>query len=83
MEDLLKTMAGNGVSSAVLGFFLWKLAPELRALWRAIDRMNTIRVLGLVASTHVAPEIKEEAARILKAVEDEEAGGKKREIIPP
>ena len=40
MEDLLKTMAGNGVSSAVLGFFLWKLAPEMRAIWRAIDRMK-------------------------------------------
>lgn len=80
--EFIRTV-GGGVSGALLAFYMWKLAPELRAIWRALDRMNTVRILGIISSTHVAPELKDEAASILKTVEEEETKGKKRETIPP
>ena len=74
---------GSGVAIGILGFHLWKLAPELRAIWRAIDRANRVRLLGIVAAPHVAPELKHEAAGIMAEIDSEEESGKRRGVIPP
>lgn len=74
---------GGGLAGALLTFYLWKLVPEQRAIWRALDRMNTIRIMGIVASAHVSPEIKEEATRILGEIAKEEEASKRRERLPP
>lgn len=84
MEEFLKALGtGGGIAGIILGFHLWKLAPELRAIWRALDRMNTVRILGIIASPHAAPDVKEAAAEVIKNIEKEEASGKKRESVPP
>lgn len=84
MPEWLQTLGVNGGICAILyGFHFWKIAPEIRAIWRSIDRMNRVRLLGYIASPRVAPEVKEEAAAIVAEIDREEARGQKREIIPP
>lgn len=84
MPEFFQTLAtGAGVRGVLLGFHLWKLAPELRSMWRAIDRSNRARILGIIASPHTAPELKAEAAIIVREMDEEEDRAKRREIIPP
>lgn len=84
MEQFLQALGtGSGIAGIILGFHLWKLAPELRAIWRAIDRASQVRLLGIIASPHVSPEIKQEAASIVDSISLEETKAKKREVIPP
>jgi NADH dehydrogenase FAD-containing subunit len=85
MEEFITKIlaAGGGVSGVYFAFYLWKVVPELRAIWRALDRATKARLLGLIASPHVAPEVKDEATNIIKDTEAEEERAKKRAIIPP
>lgn len=84
MEGFLQTLfTGAGVCGVILGFHLWKLAPELRSIWRAIDRLSRTVLLWLIAKPGVAPEIKAAAAEIIAEAEISEQHGKDREKIPP
>lgn len=84
MDEFLKALfSAAGVAGLILGFHLWKLAPELRAIWRAIDRLSRTVLLWLIARPFVAAEVKDAAATIIRECDEAEAEGKKREIIPP
>jgi hypothetical protein len=84
MEAFLQSLlTGGGVAGLILGFHLWKLAPELRAIWRAIDRRNRIDILKLAASPMLSAEAKREVACILEEMDGEEKSAKNREVIPP
>lgn len=84
MQEFLQALfTGGGIAGLILGWHLWKLAPELRAIWRAIDRANQVRLLGIIASPHVSPALKQEATAIMEDIAKEETNAKKRETIPP
>lgn len=84
MTEFLQVLGtGGGIAGVILGFHLWKIVPELRAIWRAIDRGNRVRLLGIIAAPHVAPALKEEATVIIQEISDEEERSQKREIVPP
>lgn len=82
--DFMKAIfSGAGVAGLILGFHLWKLAPELRAIWRANDRRTRMETLRLIASVHVSPAIKDEAANLISEIESEEKAGQRRSLVPP
>lgn len=76
-------LVGGGLWALVYAYHLWKIVPEMRAIWRAIDRSNHVRILGIIASPHVSPQVKEEAAVTITEIHNEEDRGKSRAAIPP
>lgn len=69
MEELFKSLAsGAGVAGMVLGWFLWRIEPRLKALEDAQHVSNKVDLLRLVSSPHVATEVKESATQILKEI---------------
>lgn len=85
MEQVIQTIyaAGGGVSGILLTIIIWKGIPELRAIWRSIDRSSRTDLLRIIAAAHVAPELKDAARDILSESEAEETAGKSREKLPP
>lgn len=84
MDEFLKTLfSAAGVCGLLLGYHLWKLAPELRAIWRALDLTNRVRLMEICIAPHVASELKEEASAMIVEIDRREAEGKSRERIPP
>lgn len=84
METFIQALfTAGGVTGLILGYHLWKLAPELRAVWRSIDRLSRTVLLWLIAKPHVAPEVKDAAAMIISEMDQAEIEGKRREMPPP
>lgn len=87
MEELLKWLAGTGVSGAVLAFYLYKIEPRLATvessikaefdeykkennarltlIEAAITRSSRAELMRICMSANVAPEVKEEAIRMI------------------
>lgn len=82
MEEILKgALSGTGAAGALLIFYLWKLAPaldalrdEVRAGFRSLEEASYIRskadLLKLIASQGIAPVVKEEAAEMVRKIEE-------------
>lgn len=84
MDQFLQTLfTAGGVTGLILGYHLIKLAPELRAIWRSVDRLSRTVLLWHISRPGVAPEVKEVAANIIQEIDTAESDGKKREVIPP
>lgn len=52
-----------------------KMASEMEEMWNAINRGNYIRALEISAAPHIAPELREEAANMVREIK--EKGAKK------
>lgn len=73
MDELLKGIAsGAGVAGLVLVYHLLVFEKRMRKVEEAIDRANRTDLLRLIASPHVASEIKENAATIMKEIDTAE-----------
>lgn len=55
------------------------LASEMKEQWRFVERMNHIRVLEIAAFPHVAPQIRDDANKVCKEIEEAEAEAKRKE----
>lgn len=81
MEELLKGIAsGAGVAGVILAYHLLvharrmdEVKETLRDLENAVNTSSKADLLRLIASPHVASEVKDAAARVVKEIEGMEA----------
>ncbi len=70
-ESLLKIVPSLGGFAGLVCFLLvYYLGKELRVMREAVDRMTYARLLELAASPHISQEVKAEATKQLKNVEE-------------
>lgn len=62
----LANMGGIGV---MLIWFMFRHEPRMKAVEAAMDRSSRTDLLRLIASPHVAPEVKDEATAIMKEID--------------
>jgi hypothetical protein len=82
-EFLKSLLTSAGICGLLLGYHMLKLAPELRAIWRALDRRTRIDCLRLLSIPGISKDFRQEVQAIIDEIGDEEQGGKSRERIPP
>ena len=71
MEEVIKgILSGAGVAGAVLVWHLLVVDRRLRKIEEAIDSSTRADILRLIASPHVAPEVKEKAGEFIKDLDD-------------
>lgn len=77
MDEILKALLASGPLGIVLGWFMWVQHNDMGKVWEgnlkiseALDRSTRTDLLRLIASPHVAPDVKEAAAAIMTEVED-------------
>lgn len=79
MEDLfLKSLVALGPVGLMLGGVIWFIGRRLLRLEEAMDRLNRGDLLRLIASPHVAPEVKEKVSDLLKEVTTAEDSRRKK-----
>jgi hypothetical protein len=72
MEEIIKLIAaGGGIGvSATWAYWLWRLEPRFKALEEAVLIQSKVDLLRIATSSHVAPQLKEIAQDITKAVDE-------------
>lgn len=50
-----------------------KIVAEMEEMWRAINRGNYIRALEISVAPHIAPELREEAANMVRDIKEQDA----------
>jgi hypothetical protein len=69
MEQFVQSLAsGAGVAGVILGYYLWRLEPRLKSMEDTLARQGKIDLLRLIASPHVAPELKAEAQKMVAEI---------------
>lgn len=73
MDEFIKALAsGAGVAGIILGWHLFKTDGRLKAIEDALNVLAKADLVRLIASPHVAAEIKEEVTKLLREVEKQE-----------
>ena len=67
-----------GAIGCVLLWFMLRMEPRMKALEAAQDRSNRTDLLRLAASPHVIPELKEEAASIMREIDAAQAARERK-----
>ena len=69
MEQFIQSLAsGAGVAGVILGYYLWRLEPRLKSMEDTLARQGKIDLLRLIASPHVASELKQEAEKMVAEI---------------
>lgn len=67
-EYLLKAIATIGSTGAILAGLIWFVGRRLLRLEESFDRLTKMELLRLVASPHVAGDVKTAASEMLEEV---------------
>jgi hypothetical protein len=93
MDEIWKSFAAGGIPGCILAYILWKIVPainqarddirsSLRSMEHAINSSSKSDLLRLIASPHVAVEVKAAASEILREIETAETASTPP-IVPP
>jgi hypothetical protein len=61
----------HGTAISELSDAVDRLSGEIHSMWGALDRLNRIQAIRLSSSINIAPELKDDAAEVLKNIERE------------